>query len=141
MKEQWGDSYKNLQMVPTFVATFENDNWAKTWDKQVHMQIDPKSGMLEKIMDNTGIEESLQKSQKSEQVISKMKKSKQAAIDSYLESTKEAQMKPANDFYNTQQTSDGEPVTMTFMDDYMTAYTDINSSDRSLIALSISFLE
>ena len=131
LKEQWGDSYKDLQMVPTFVATFENDNWAKTWDKQVHMQINPKSGMLEKIMDNTGIEESLQESQKSEQVISKIKKSKQAEIDSYLESTKEAQMKPANDFYNTQQTSDGEPVTMTFIDDYMTAYTDVNSSDKA----------
>ena len=125
-------------MIPTFVATFEHDNTLgagfedmRWWDKQVHMEIDPKSGMLERIMDNTGVEESLQKSQKSEQIVNKVQKSKQEEINSYLDSKRSQQMKPANEIYNTQQTSDGEAVTMTFMDDYITSYADVNSSDKA----------
>lgn len=131
LEKQWGVKYENIKMVPTFVATFENDNWAKTWDKQVHMQINPKSGMLERIMDNTGVEESLQKSQKSEQIVNKVQKSKQEEIQNHLDSRRDQQMKPANDLYNKQQTNKGEAVTMTFMDDYITAYADVNSSDKA----------
>ena len=138
LKDQWGDNYKNLKMVPTFVATFEHDNTLgpgtndmRWWDKQVHMQIDPKSGMLEKIMDNTGIEESLQASQKSEQIISKIKKSKKSEVESYLDSNKESQMKLANDLYKGHQNTKGEAVTMTFMDDYITSYSNIKSSDKA----------
>lgn len=138
LEKQWGVKYENIKMVPTFVATFEHDNTLgagfedmRWWDKQVHMQIDPKSGMLERIMDNTGVEESLQESQKSEQIVNKMQKSKQEEIQTHLDSRRDQQMKPANDLYNKQQTSKGEPVTMDFMDDYITAYADVNSSDKA----------
>lgn len=138
LEAQWGVKYENVKMIPTFVATFEHDNTLgagfedmRWWNKQVHMQINPKSGMLERIMDNTGVEESLQESQKSEQIINKMQKSKQEEIQTHLDSRRDQQMKPANEIYNTQQTSSGEAVTMTFMDDYITSYADVNSSDKA----------
>ena len=66
------------------VATFQNDNWATWWDKQVMIEMNPKSVSMERIMDNTGMEEKIQASAESSRVIAKISNAPEQDINENL---------------------------------------------------------
>ena len=97
LQKEWGD---DVTYVPTMVATFQNDNSLKWWDKQIMIEMDPKTMSMERIMENTGMEEKMQKSAESSRVISKISKAPQQDLETNLNAVRAQQQKDGNKFYS-----------------------------------------
>ena len=118
LKKEWGD---NVTYVPTMVATFQNDNWAKWWDKQVMIEMDPKTLSMERIMDSTGMEDNMQKSAESSRVISRISQAPQQDLETNLNAVRAQQQKDGNAFYKGTSGQDGQDVTMDVVNSYSIA--------------------
>ena len=116
LKKEWGD---NVTYVPTMVATFQNDNSLKFWDKQVMVEMDPKTLSMERIMANTGMEEELQKSAASSKVIAKISQAPQQDLETNLNAVRAQQQKDGNAFYKGTGGELGEDATMDVVNSYL----------------------
>lgn len=115
MKKEFGN---DVTYVPTMVATFQNDNWATWWDKQVMIEMDPKTMSMERIMDNTGMEEKLQESAASSRVIAKISNAPEQDINENLTAVRAQQQKEGNAFYKGTGGEAGEDATMDVVASY-----------------------
>tara|TARA_R110002096_G_scaffold17667_3_gene60992 strand:- start:3249 stop:5144 length:1896 start_codon:yes stop_codon:yes gene_type:complete len=109
MKAEFG---KNVTYLPTMVATFQNDNALKFWDKQVMIEMDPKSVSMERIMANTGVEEKMQASAESSKVINKASSSSHEDLEQNLSRARVNQQKEGNTFFKGTGGELGEDATM-----------------------------
>ena len=116
LEKEWGN---NVTYVPTMVATFQNDNSLKFWDKQVMIEMDPKTISMERIMDSTGMEEKMQKSAESSRVISKISKAPQEDLEANLNAVRLQQQKEGNAFYKGTGGESGEDATMDVVSSYL----------------------
>tara|TARA_B110000091_G_scaffold214274_1_gene266747 strand:- start:1870 stop:3762 length:1893 start_codon:yes stop_codon:yes gene_type:complete len=115
LQKEWGN---DVTYVPTMVATFQNDNSMKFWDKQVMVEMDPKSMSMERIMDNTGMEEKMQESAASSRVISKLSGAPEQDINQNLTAVRAQQQKEGNSFYKGIGGETGEDPTMDVVASY-----------------------
>ena len=97
LQKEWGN---DVTYVPTMVATFQNDNSLKWWDKQIMIEMDPKTMSMERIMENTGMEEKMQKSAESSRVIGKISQAPQQDLETNLNAVRAQQQKDGNKFYS-----------------------------------------
>ncbi len=116
LQKEWGN---NVTYVPTMVATFQNDNSLKWWDKQVMIEMDPKTMSMERIMDNTGMEEKMQESAESSRVISKISGAPQQDLEQNLSAIRLQQQKDGNAFYKGTGGEGGEDATMDVVASYL----------------------
>jgi hypothetical protein len=115
LEKEWGT---NVTYVPTMVATFQNDNWATWWDKQVMVEMDPKTMSMERIMDNTGMEEKMQESAEGSRVIAKLSGAPQEDLETNLNAVRAQQQKDGNAFYKGTGGEAGEDATMDVVASY-----------------------
>ena len=101
LQKEWGN---DVTYVPTMVATFQNDNVFKFYDKQVMVEMDPKSLSMERIMDNTGMEENMQASAASSRVIGKISKAPEQDLNQNLNAVRTQQQQVGNKFYSSANT-------------------------------------
>jgi len=116
LQKEWGN---DVTYVPTMVATFQNDNSMKFWDKQVMVEMDPKSMSMERIMDNTGMEEKMQASAESSRVIAKISGAPEQDINQNLTAVRVQQQKEGNAFYKGTGGETGEDATMDAVSSYL----------------------
>ena len=116
LQKEWGN---DVTYVPTMVATFQNDNVFKFYDKQVMVEMDPKSLSMERIMDNTGMEENMQASAASSRVIGKISKAPEQDINQNLTAVRMQQQKEGNAFYKGTGGETGQDATMDAVSSYL----------------------
>tara|TARA_R110002072_G_scaffold23298_15_gene80751 strand:- start:245 stop:1033 length:789 start_codon:yes stop_codon:yes gene_type:complete len=116
LQKEWGN---DVTYVPTMVATFQNDNSMKFWDKQVMVEMNPKSMSMERIMDNTGMEEKMQSSAESSRVIAKISSAPEQDINQNLTAVRMQQQKEGNAFYKGTGGETGEDATMDAVSSYL----------------------
>ena len=122
LKKEWGN---DVTYVPTMVATFDNDNWAKFWDKQVHIEMDPKTMSMERIMKNTGMEEKMQATAESSRVIAKISNAPEQDINQNLTAVRAQQQKEGNTFYKGTGGEEGQDATMDVVASYLAPQFDL----------------
>jgi len=115
LEKEWGT---NVTYVPTMVATFQNDNALKWWDKQIMIEMDPKTMSMERIMDNTGMEEKMQESAESSRVIAKLSGAPQEDLETNLNAVRAQQQKDGNAFYKGTGGEEGQDATMDVVASY-----------------------
>lgn len=116
LQKEWGN---DVTYVPTMVATFQNDNSLKWWDKQIMIEMDPKTMSMERIMESTGMEEKMQKSAASSRVIGKISQAPQQDLETNLNAVRAQQQKAGNAFYKGTGGELGEDATMDVVDGYL----------------------
>ena len=116
LQKEWGN---NVTYVPTMVATFQNDNSLKFWDKQVMIEMDPKTMSMERIMESTGMEEKMQASAASSRVISKISNAPEQDINQNLNAVRAQQQKDGNAFYKGTGGEGGQDATMDVVNSYL----------------------
>jgi len=116
LQKEWGN---DVTYVPTMVATFQNDNWAKWYDKQVMIEMDPKTMSMERIMDSTGMEEKMQASAASSRVIGKISQAPQQDLETNLNAVRVQQQKDGNAFYKGIDNGQGDDVNMDAVASYL----------------------
>jgi hypothetical protein len=116
LEKEWGN---DVTYVPTMVATFQNDNWAKWWDKQVMVEMDPKTMSMERIMESTGMEEKMQASAASSRVIGKISNAPEQDINQNLNAVRAQQQKDGNAFYKGTGGEGGQDATMDAVNSYL----------------------
>lgn len=116
LQKEWGN---DVTYVPTMVATFQNDNSLKWWDKQVMIEMDPKTMSMERIMDNTGMEEKMQASAASSRVIGKISNAPEQDINQNLNAVRAQQQKDGNAFYKGTGGEGGQDATMDAVNSYL----------------------
>jgi len=116
LQKEWG---KNVTYVPTMVATFQNDNSLKFWDKQIMVEMDPTTLSMERIMDNTGVEEKMQASAASSRVIAKISNAPEQDINKNLTAVRAQQQKDGNAFYKGTGGEEGQDATMDVVASYL----------------------
>lgn len=131
LKKQYGENYKSLRIVPTFAATFQNDNFLKFYDKQLHVEVDPYGINMEKIMKGTGVEEEIGKSQKSERDYTAVAGNTEQNIKDNIAKINQQITAKSNKRYSAQTTSDGQPVTMDAINTIVSGWSDVNASEAT----------
>jgi len=116
LQKEWGN---DVTYVPTMVATFQNDNSLKWWDKQVMIEMDPKTMSMERIMDSTGMEEKMQASAASSRVIGKISNAPEQDINQNLNAVRAQQQKDGNAFYKGTGGEGGQDATMDAVNSYL----------------------
>ena len=116
LQKEWGN---DVTYVPTMVATFQNDNSLKWWDKQVMIEMDPKTMSMERIMESTGMEEKMQASAASSRVIGKISNAPEQDINQNLNAVRAQQQKDGNAFYKGTGGEGGQDVTMDVVNSYL----------------------
>jgi hypothetical protein len=116
LQKEWGN---DVTYVPTMVATFQNDNSLKWWDKQVMIEMDPKTMSMERIMESTGMEEKMQASAASSRVIGKISQAPQQDLEANLNAVRAQQQKDGNAFYKGTGGVSGEDATMDVVNSYL----------------------
>ena len=122
LQKEWGN---DVTYVPTMVATFQNDNSLKWWDKQVMIEMDPKTMSMERIMDSTGMEEKMQASAASSRVIGKISNAPEQDINQNLNAVRLQQQKAGNAFYKGTGSVSGEDATMDSVNSYLAPQFDL----------------
>ena len=105
LQKEWGN---DVSYVPTMVATFQNDNSLRWWDKQIMIEMDPKTMSMERIMESTGMEEKMQKSAESSRVIAKISQAPQQDLETNLNAVRAQQQKDGNAYYKGVKNDDGD---------------------------------
>jgi len=116
LQKEWGN---DVTYVPTMVATFQNDNWAKWWDKQVMIEMDPKTMSMERIMESTGMEEKMQASAESSRVIGKISQAPEEDLEANLNAVRMQQQRAGNAFYKGTGGEGGQDATMDAVNSYL----------------------
>lgn len=116
LQKEWGN---DVTYVPTMVATFQNDNSLKWWDKQVMIEMDPKTMSMERIMESTGMEEKMQASAASSRVIGKISNAPEQDINQNLNAVRAQQQKDGNAFYKGTGGEGGQDATMDAVNSYL----------------------